>query len=136
MALAGAQSTGGASSTTVDPVALAIDCPPDKVKGAVDAPAQPMGTPSGLGSGSGITARPSEGPPQRVMGAITHLASTRTERSFRVGDVELWVQPSTAILLDCEKASTADLQQGMQVKVAYEVKDGRNVARVIEAAKP
>jgi hypothetical protein len=27
----------------------------------------------------------------------------------------------------------SDLQQGMRVKAAYEVKDGRNVARVIEA---
>jgi hypothetical protein len=28
-----------------------------------------------------------------------------------------------------------DLQQGMQVKAAYEVRDGRNVAWVIEAEK-
>jgi hypothetical protein len=29
-----------------------------------------------------------------------------------------------------------DLKQGMRVKAAYEVKDGRNVAWVIEAEKP
>ena len=45
------------------------------------------------------------------------------------------VQPNTAVLVGCEKALTNDLQQGMRVKAAYEVKDGRNVARVIEAEK-
>ena len=42
-------------------------------------------------------------------------------------------QPRHAV----EKGGLAgrDLQQGMRVKAAYEVKDGRNVARVIEAEK-
>jgi hypothetical protein len=94
-----------------------------------------MGTPSGMGTGSGIAARPSESGPQRVEGDIKHIESTRTERGILVGDVQLWVQPNTAVLVNCEQALTSDLQQGMRVKAAYEVKDGRNVARVIEAEK-
>ena len=113
-----------------------MDCPPAKVREAVPAPAEAMGTPSGTGTGSGIAARPSEGPPQRAEGAITPLESTRTERGIHVGELTLWVQPSTAILVGCEKALLTDLQQGMRVKAAYEVKDGRNVAWVIEAQTP
>jgi hypothetical protein len=133
-AIAGAQQTSGSSPTT-DAEMLAIDCPPAKVKEAVPAPSGAMGTPSGTGTGSGIAARPSEGGPQRVEGEIKQIESTRTERGILVGDVQLWVEPNTAILVSCEKALTSDLQQGMRVKAAYEVKDGRNVARVIEAKK-
>ena len=135
MAIAGAQPTSGSSPAT-DTERLAIDCPPAKVQEAVPAPSGGMGTPSGTGTGSGIAARPSEGGPQRVEGEIKQLESTRTERGVRVGDMTLWVQPSTAILVGCEKAVLTDLQQGMQVKAAYEVKDGRNVTWVIEAEKP
>jgi hypothetical protein len=70
-----------------------------------------------------------------VEGDITQIESTRTERGIRVGDVQLWVEPNTAVLVHCEPALVSDLQQGMRVKAAYEVKDGRNVARVIEAEK-
>jgi hypothetical protein len=70
-----------------------------------------------------------------VEGEIKQIESTRTERGILVGNVQLWVEPSTAVLVSCEKAVTSDLQQGMRVKAAYEVKDGRNVARVIEAEK-
>jgi hypothetical protein len=132
--IAGAQQTSG-SSPTAGAETLAIDCPPAKVKEAVPAPAGVVGTPSGTGTGSGITARPSVGAPQRVEGEIKQIESTRTERGVLVGDVQLWVPPDTAILVNCEKALTSDLQQGMRVKAAYEVKDGRNVARVIEAQK-
>jgi hypothetical protein len=114
---------------------LAIDCPPAKVREAAPAPAEAVGTPSGAGTGSGIAARPSEGKSQRVDGEIKQLESTRTERGIHVGDMTLWVQPSTAILVGCEKALINDLKQGMRVKAAYEVKDGRNVAWVIEAEK-
>ena len=131
-AIAGAQQPSGSSPAT-GVERLAIDCPPAKVQEAMQAPPGTMGTPSG--TGSGIAARPSEGSPQRVEGEITHIESTRTERGIRVGDVQLWVEPNTAILVSCEKALTSDLQQGMRVKAAYEVKDGRNVARVIEAQK-
>jgi hypothetical protein len=135
MAIAGAQSTSGSSLST-DAERLAIDCPPGKVKEAVPAPTTGgMGTPSGTGTGSGIAARPSEGGPQRVEGDIKQIESTRTERGIRVGDVQLWVEPNTAVLVNCEQALVSDLQQGMRVKAAYEVKDGRNVARVIEAEK-
>jgi hypothetical protein len=133
--LAGAQQpSGGAPATGAE--MLAMDCPPAKVRDAVPAPAEAMGTPSGTGTGSGIAARPSEGPPQRVEGAITQLESTRTERGIHVGELTLWVQPSTAILVGCEKAAITDLKQGMRVKAAYDVKDGRNVAWVIEAQTP
>jgi hypothetical protein len=70
-----------------------------------------------------------------VEGDIKHIESTRTERGILVGDVQLWVEPNTAVLVNCEQALTSDLRQGMRVKAAYEVKDGRNVARVIEAEK-
>jgi hypothetical protein len=135
MAIAGAQPPSGSSLTT-NAERLAIDCPAAKVKEAVPAPTTGgMGTPSGTGTGSGIAARPSEGGPQRVEGDIKHIESTRTERGILVGDVQLWVEPNTAVLVNCEQALTSDLQQGMRVKAAYEVKDGRNVARVIEAEK-
>jgi hypothetical protein len=134
MAIAGAQQTSGSSPAT-GVERLAIDCPPAKVQEAVPAPSGTMGTPSGTGTGSGIAARPSEGSPQRVEGEIKQIESTRTERGILVGNVQLWVEPNTAVLVGCEKALTNDLQQGMRVKAAYEVKDGRNVARVIEAEK-
>ena len=134
MAIAGAQQTSGSASAT-SAEQLAIDCPPAKVQEAMPAPSGVMGTPSGTGTGSGIAARPSESSPQRVEGEIKHIESTRTERGILVGDVQLWIEPSTAVLVSCEKALTSDLQQGMRVKAAYEVKDGRNVARVIEAEK-
>ena len=133
-AIAGAQHTSGGSSAT-DAERLAIDCPPAKVQEAMPAPSGVMGTPSGMGTGSGIAARPSEGGPQRVEGEIKQIESTRTERGILVGDMQLWVEPNTAVLVSCEKALTSDLQQGMRVKAVYEVKDGRNVARVIEAEK-
>jgi hypothetical protein len=133
-AIAGAQQTSG-SSPSIGAEKLAIDCPSAKVQEAIPAPSGAMGTPSGTGTGSGIAARPSEGGPQRVEGEIKHIESTRTERGILVGDTQLWVEPSTAVLVSCEKALTSDLQQGMRVKAAYEVKDGRKVARVIEAEK-
>jgi len=133
-AIAGAQQTSGSSSPT-DAERLAIDCPPAKVQAAVPAPSGVMGTPSGTGMGSGIAARPSEGGPQRVEGEIKQIESTRTERGILVGNVQLWVEPNTAVLVSCEKAMTSDLHPLLQVKAAYEVKDGRNVARVIEAEK-
>jgi hypothetical protein len=135
-AIAGVQPPSGGAPATTGVERLAIACPPAKVRDAVPAPSEAMGTPSGTGPGSGIAARPSEGPSQRVEGDIKQLESTRTERGIHVGDMTLWVQPSTAILVGCEKALITDLQQGMRVKAAYEVKDGRNVAWVIEAEKP
>jgi hypothetical protein len=133
-AVAVAQQTSAGLPTTGAEM-MAIDCPPAKVKEAVSTSSGAMGTPSGMDTGSGIAARPSEGGPQRVEGEIKQFESTRTERGILVGDVQLWVEPNTAVLVSCEKALTNDLQQGMRVKAAYEVKDGRNVARVIEAEK-
>ena len=133
--IGGAQQPSGGSPATTGAEMLAIDCPPAKVREAVSAPSEAMGTPSGTGTGSGIAARPSEGKSQRVEGDIKQLESTRTERGILVGDMTLWVQPTTAILIGCEKALINDLKQGMRVKAAYDVKDGRNVAWVIEAEK-
>jgi hypothetical protein len=133
-AIARAQQSSG-SPPTAGAERLAIDCPPAKVQESVSAPSSVTGTPSGTGTGSGIAARPSEGAPQRVEGEIKQIESTRTERGILVGDVQLWVEPNTAILVGCAKALTNDLQQGMRVKAAYEIKDGRNVARVIEAQR-
>jgi hypothetical protein len=134
--IAGAQQPSGGSPATSGAELLAMDCPPAKVREAVSASSEAMGTPSGTGAGSGIATRPSEGTTQRVEGEVKQLESTRTERGILVGDMTLWVQPSTAILVGCEKALLNDLKQGMRVKAAYEVKDGRNIAWVIEAEKP
>jgi hypothetical protein len=112
-----------------------IDCPAAAVQDAPSALPGPAGTPSGAGTGSGIAARPSEGPPQRVEGEIAQIESTRTERGITVGNVKLWIEPSTAILVGCQKAATDDLAKGTRVKALYDVKDGRNVAKTIEAEK-
>jgi hypothetical protein len=134
--IAGAQAPSAGAPATTGAEVLAMDCPPAKVRDAAPAPGEAMGTPSGTGTGSGIAARPSQGTAQRVEGDITQLESTRTERGILVGDTTLWVQPSTAILVGCEKAAITELRPGMRVKAAYEVKDGRNVAWVIEAEQP
>jgi hypothetical protein len=129
--IAGAQQS---SPTTAAGGEIAtIDCPAAAVKDAPSASPGPVGTPSGAGTGSGIAARPSAGPPQRVEGQIEQIESTRTERGITVANVKLWIEPSTAILVGCQKAATDNLAKGTQVKALYEVKDGRNVAKVIEA---
>jgi hypothetical protein len=70
-----------------------------------------------------------------VEGESKQIELTRTEQGVRVGDVQLWVEPTTAIRVGCERALTNDLKQRMRVKAAYEIKDGRNIARVIKAEK-
>jgi hypothetical protein len=127
----------GHSAKTADTTgeALTIDCPSAAAKDAPSAMPGPAGTPSGAGAGSGIAARPSQGPAQKVEGVVSQIESTRTERGIMVGDVKLWVEPTTAILVGCQKAQTDDLKKGTRIKAIYEVKDGRNVAKVIEADK-
>jgi hypothetical protein len=127
----------GQSAVTSDAAGhpATIDCPAEKAKDAPSAMPGPAGTPSGAATGSGIAARPSQGPPQKLEGVIEQVESTRTERGIMVGNVKLWVEPTTAILVDCQKAMTDDLTKGTRVKAIYEVKDGRNVAKVIEAGK-
>jgi hypothetical protein len=111
---------------------MTIDCPPEAAAGAPTG--QTVGSPQGVGSGSGIMAMPSVGSPQRVAGAITTIDSSRTNRLLAVGDVKLEVEPSTVILVSCQPGSMADLKQGTKIKAAYEVKEpNRNVATVIEA---
>jgi hypothetical protein len=127
--------TPGVAQSATTAGASTIDCPADAVKEAPSAMPAPAGTPSGAGAGSGIAARPAEGPPQKLEGVIDQIESTRTERGITVGNVKLWVEPTTAVLVDCQKALTDDLTKGTQIKAIYEIKDGRNVAKVIEAKK-
>jgi hypothetical protein len=111
---------------------MTIDCPPAAAAEAL--PGQAVGSPQGTGSGSGLTAMPSVGPPQRVDGAIQTISSTRTNRILEVGDLKLEVEPSTVILVGCKPGALADLNPGAQIKAVYEVKaPSRTVATVIEA---
>jgi hypothetical protein len=81
-------------------------------------------------------AMPSAGPPQRVEGAITTIDSSRTNRILQVGDIKLEVEPGTLVLVGCQPATVANLQQGTKIKAMYEVKEpNRTVATVIEAER-
>jgi hypothetical protein len=115
-----------------------IDCPPAALAKAQESlpSSSPVGTPSGAGVGSGAEAVSGKGEVQRVEGEIKSIDSSRTARGIEVGSVKLWVEPTTAILVDCQKASVADLKQGTPVKAMYEEKGGRSIAKVIEAKKP
>jgi hypothetical protein len=111
-----------------------IDCPPSAITQQQHTGA--VGTPQGAGTGSGLNAMPSIGPPQQLEGTIKTIASTRTNRIIEVGDLKLEVEPSTVVLVGCKQASVAELKEGSKIKAAYEVKDqNRNVATVIEAQK-
>lgn len=111
---------------------MTIDCPPTAA--AREPTGQAVGSPQGAGTGSGLTAMPSSGPPQQVAGTIQSVSSTRTNRVIEVGDLKVEVEPSTVILVGCQPGSMADLNQGSKIKAAYEVKEpNRNVATVIEA---
>jgi hypothetical protein len=57
---------------------MTIDCPPAAAAG--EPTGQAVGSPQGTGTGSGLTAMPSVGPPQRVAGTIQIIDSTRTNR--------------------------------------------------------
>jgi hypothetical protein len=124
-------------SSSGDAIAT-IDCPPAALAKAEQSlpSSSPVGTPGGTGSGSGAEALPGKGQVQRVEGQIKTIDSSRTSRAIEVGGVKLWVEPSTPVLLDCQKASVADLKQGTPVKAMYEEKAGRNVAKIVEAKKP
>jgi hypothetical protein len=65
-----------------------------------------------------------------IAGRIANL--NMASQSLEVGAVTLKVDPSTAVLVDCKRASMAELQEGAPAKAAYEERDGRNVATVIE----
>jgi hypothetical protein len=111
---------------------MTIDCP--AVATAGKPTPQAVGSPQGTGTGSGLSAMPSVGQPQRVDGAIKTIDSSRTNRMVEVSDVKLEIEPSTVILVGCKPGSMADLKQGTKIKAAYEVKEpNRNVATVIEA---
>jgi hypothetical protein len=114
-----------------------IDCPPAalaKVQESLPS-SSPVGTPGGTGSGSGAEAVSGKGEVHRVEGTIENIDSSRTARAIEVGGVKLWVEPTTAVLVDCQKASVADLKQGTPVKAMYEDKAGRSIAKVVEAKK-
>jgi hypothetical protein len=111
---------------------MTIDCSPAAAAG--EQTGQAVGSPQGTGTGSGLTAMPNVGPPQRVAGAIQTIGSTRTNRIIEVSDLRVEVEPSTVILVGCKPGSMADLKQGSQIKAAYEIKEpNRKVATVIEA---
>jgi hypothetical protein len=114
--------------------ARTIDCPPEAA--GKQQPTGTVGTPQGAGTGSGLTAMRSAGPPKQVEGTIKAIASTRTNRIVEVGDLKLEVEPDTVILVGCQKGSLDQLKQGTKIKAAYEVKEpNRNLATVIEAQK-
>jgi hypothetical protein len=129
--------TPGAPGEAVSETLATIDCPPTALSRVEETTpsASPVGTPSGSGTGSGAQALPGHGPVQRVEGTISQIDSSRTSRAVEVGDVKIWIEPSTAILLDCQKAAMTDLEKGTSIKAVYEQKGGRNVAKIIEAKK-
>jgi Cu/Ag efflux protein CusF len=93
-----------------------------------------VGTPQG--TGSGLATQPSVESRKRTEGEIKKIDSTRTNRIIEVGDVTLEIEPGTVILVDCKRASVAELKEGTKVKVAYEVKsNNRNLATVIKTQK-
>ena len=145
LCLAGLASVSRAQPSTSPPATLSqapatpgqsktIDCPPAAAAG--EPAGQAVGSPQGTGTGSGLTAMPSVGPPQRVTGTIQTIGSTRTNRVIEVSDLKVEVEPNTVILVGCQPGSMADLKQGSHIKVAYEVKEpNRNVATVIETER-
>jgi hypothetical protein len=84
------------------------------------------GTMSG-GSSTGMSSNMGRTP---VEGKIANLNTA--SQSLEIGSLTLKVDPSTAVLVDCKPASMAELKEGAPVKAAYEERDGRNVATVIE----
>jgi hypothetical protein len=137
-----------ASAQTRPPAGAApmptIDCPASAAAtGSTPAQAPPatgpaagVGTPQGAGTGSGLATQPSLEGRKTAEGEIRKIDSTRTNRIIEVGDVTLEVEPATVILVDCKRASVAELKEGTKVKVAYEVKsNNRNLATVIETQK-
>jgi hypothetical protein len=109
-----------------------IDCPP--AAAGAEHKSGAVGTPQGAGTGSGLNAMPSVGPPQQLQGEIKAIGSTRTNRTVEVANVKLEVEPDTVILVGCQPGSIAELKEGTHIKASHEVKEpNRNVATVIEA---
>jgi hypothetical protein len=142
---AGLGSVGWAQQTSpAQAQALTIDCPASAAEAAsrpgqapaATGPAAAVGTPQGAGTGSGLATQPSVEARKHAEGEIKKIDSTRTNRIIEVGDVTFEVEPATVILVDCKRASVAELKEGTKVKVAYEVKsNNRNLATVIETQK-
>ena len=65
-----------------------------------------------------------------LIGKIANLDTA--SQSLEIGSVTLKVDPTTTVLMDCQPASMAELKEGAPVKAAYEERDGRKVATVIE----
>ena len=120
---------------TIDCPAIAAESKPGQAPAAAG-PAAAVGTPQGTGTGSGLATQPSVEARKRAEGEIKKIDSTRTNRIIEVADVTLEIEPGTVILVDCKRASVAELKEGTKVKVAYEVKsNNRNLATVIETQK-
>jgi hypothetical protein len=125
----------GEAASTIDCPAIAAEGRPGQAPAATG-PAAAVGSPQGTGTGSGLATQPSVEARKHAEGEIKKIDSTRTNRIIEVADVTLEIEPGTVILVDCKKASVADLKEGTKVKVAYEVKgNNRNLATVIETQK-
>ena len=131
----GAVPAPSGESATIDCPAMAAESKPGQAP-AAPGPAPAVGTPQGAGTGSGLATQPSVEARKRAEGEIKKIDSTRTNRIIEVADVMLEIEPGTVILVDCQRASVAELKEGTKVKVAYEVKgNNRNLATVIETQK-
>jgi Cu/Ag efflux protein CusF len=134
---AGAVPARSGQATTIDCPASAAETAgkPGQAPAATGS-ATAVGTPQGTGTGSGLATQSSVEARKHAEGEIKKIDSTRTNRIIEVGDVTLEVEPETVILVDCKRASVAELKEGTKVKVAYEVKsNNRNLATVIETQK-
>ncbi|MGH7264958.1 MAG: hypothetical protein ACREMB_08925 [Candidatus Rokuibacteriota bacterium] len=90
-------------------------------------------TSAGAGGAAGTSGGMASAGQQRVEGQITNLDAG--EKTLEVGNVKLEWDTRSAILVDCQHAEAADLQEGARVKAAYEVRDGKNVLTVLEAER-
>jgi hypothetical protein len=94
---------------------------------------------SGSGSTAGTTGSGSTGSgtaaagTQRVDGEIESVDAGN--RTVRVQNLTLQLDPSSMILVDCRQASPAELKEGTKAKVQFQQKDGQNVVTVIEASR-
>jgi hypothetical protein len=85
-------------------------------------------------TGPGATAsRPAGAQATPVQGEIKKLDTAA--HTFEVANVVLVFDENTAVLVDCQRGSTADLKEGARVKAAYVVTDGKNVVHVIETTR-
>jgi hypothetical protein len=117
---AGAQQTGQSGSTSQQPGTagrmVTIECPPSA------APGSSAGTPAGSAAGKAAT--------KRVEGKVSDVNSP--DRKLTVANIELQVDPSSVVLVECKVATLGEVKEGATAKAAYEERNGQNVITVIE----